>query len=437
MKFINIFKCEWKHFIRSPFKIIATFIFCIAAIYGLLNGSNLYKEQTTEIHKINKQVNEEQQRYLAQFKEGNMSIKNRPWVDLSSPFWAILYSPSYQYKMPSKSMVYSIGQAEQYGYYKKISFSASPYDADLTQEITNPERLQIGTLDFVFVIIYLLPLLLLLLLYNIKSEETEQDILPLIEVQTGTKNTWLSARLFFYFVFSLLVCSILILYGATLTQVLKDQSYDFLKVTLYTFLYIFFWFSLYFIVVKNGKSILSSTLQMIGLWLLFTFIIPGMVHQLVSINKPANLMTDLIDADRDKKQALYNLPDSIFQKKLNVLYPEILESPIYNDTSKRNLAMNRSAYALVNQLKKASVKEVESDNKDKNTLIQKSFWYNPISFFQNKFNHISKTHYSDYQEYREKIQKSIDKRIDFLIRDIWNDIKVDEEKYIEYNSKLK
>lgn len=148
-------------------------------------------------------------------------------------------------------------------------------------------------------------------------------------------------------------------------------------------------------------------------------------------------MTDLIDADRDKKQALYNLPDSIFQKKLNVLYPEILESPIYNDTSKRNLAMNRSAYALVNQLKKASVKEVESDNKDKNTLIQKSFWYNPISFFQNKFNHISKTHYSDYQEYREKIQKSIDKRIDFLIRDIWNDIKVDEEKYIEYNSKLK
>ena len=96
-------------------------------------------------------------------------------------------------------MVYSIGQAEQYGFYKRVTFWASPYDADMAEEIANPERLQTGTLDFAFVLLFLLPLLLLILLYNIKSAEAEQGFLPLIEVQTASKNAWLLARMSFYF----------------------------------------------------------------------------------------------------------------------------------------------------------------------------------------------------------------------------------------------
>ena len=60
-------------------------------------------------------------------------------------------------------MVYSLGQAEQYGYYKRVTLFSSPYDADLSEELANPERLQTGTLDFAFVLLFLSPLLLLAL----------------------------------------------------------------------------------------------------------------------------------------------------------------------------------------------------------------------------------------------------------------------------------
>ena len=44
---------------------------------------------------------------------------------------------------------------------------------DMTRD-TNLERLQIGTLDFAFGLIFLLPLLLIILLHNLRSMESEQ-----------------------------------------------------------------------------------------------------------------------------------------------------------------------------------------------------------------------------------------------------------------------
>ncbi len=436
MKSLNIFLYEWKHFLRSPFKIIALLLFVMASIYGLHNGNHLYKKQMTEIEKIQQKKLDEKAETLAYYEKGEKGPKDRPWVDLTTPFWATWYVPSYQFKSPSPAIVYSIGQAEQYGFYKKITFFASPYDADMAEEIANPERLQTGTLDFTFVLLFLMPLLLLILLYNLKSTEAEQGFLPLIEVQTASKNKWLLSRMVFYVMLSAFIIIALLLYGAILTNVFETASNAFLKILIYALLYLVFWSIIYFLILKNGKRILGNTLKMIGIWLLIAFIIPATVYQVVSIEKPANLMTDLIDADRDKKQELYDLPDSIFQKKVNAFYPQIVESKVYKDSTKRTMAMNRSASALVNQLKKESIKLIEADNKEKNAIIKRTFWFNPMSFFQNKFNSISQTHFRDYEAYRQNIQNSVDKSIDVMVLDLWNDVKVDKAKYIEYNKIL-
>lgn len=434
MRSLNIFFYEWKHFIRNPFKIVAVLLFMIAGIYGLHNGQDLYQNQMTEIEKIQEKVEEEKQKYLKQYEEGKLTDENRPWIDMGTPFWAIWWTPTYHLKTPSPAMVYSIGQAEQYGFYKRITFWASPYDADMMEEIANPERLQMGTLDFAFVLLFLLPLLLLILLYNIKSAEAEQGLLPLIEVQTESKNAWLLARMLFYFLLAFLVVIGLLVYGAMLTDVLKTAGIAFGQMLLYAFLYLAFWSIIYFFILKSGKSILGNTLQMVGVWLLFAFVIPAIVHQSVSIMKPANLMTDFIEV-RDKQQDLY-ANDSIFQQKLFDLFPEIVNSPVYQDRTKIDLARNQSASALVNELNKESIQPIEEESQEKNRLIQATFWFNPVSFFQNQFNSISQTHYSDYQKYRSDIQAMIDKRTGVLVKELWNDTKVDKKKYLEYNRTL-
>ncbi len=436
MRGIMVFLYEWKHFLRSPFKLIALLLFVIAAINGLHNGSALYKKQITEIQKIQQNVKEQKQQFFTRYDEGKLISEDRPWIDLSTPFWAIRSIPTYQIKAPSTAIVYSIGQAEQYGFYKRISFWASPYDADMAEEIANPERLQTGTLDFAFAMLFLLPLLLLILLFNLKSKEAEQGFLTLIEVQTASKNKWLISRMAFYLMLCALVCLGLLLYGAMLTNVFETTSGIFGQMIFYSLLYLVFWSVIYFFVLKYGKSILGNTLQMIGIWLLLAFIIPALVHQGVSIVKPTNLMTNFIDTDREKRQELFDQPDSIFQEKLNVLFPPIEHSPVFKDKTKIDRARSQSAIALVNELKKESIQRIEMENNDKNSWIKSTFWFNPVSFFQNRFNAISTTHYENYETYRKDIQAMIDKRIEVLVLDIWNNKKVNKEDFIKYTEML-
>jgi len=313
---LHIFLFEWKHFIRSPFKVIALLLYMVAAVYGLHNGASLYQEQVLEIEKIKKSAKEERQKYISFYEEGKPGPEDRPWIDISTPFWSIWNNEIYHFKTPSPALVYSIGQAEEYGFYKQVTLRANPYDSDMTKEIANPERLQIGTLDFAFALLFLLPLLLLLLLYNLKSMEAERGFLSLVEVQVSFKNVWLLSRVSFYVCLLFLVILVLIVYGAMLTPVFSTTGEAFTQILLHSFLYLLLWSVTYYFILRSGKSILGNTLIMVGVWLIFTFIIPAVVHQWVSIEKPANLMTDFIDATRDEKQELYDLPDSVFQSKL-------------------------------------------------------------------------------------------------------------------------
>ncbi|MEL7124484.1 MAG: hypothetical protein AAFO07_33920, partial [Bacteroidota bacterium] len=431
-----VFLYEWKHFVRNPFKVVALFLFIVAGVYALYNGANLYNKQVTEIEGITAKLVDQKQETIAFYDNGEKGPKGRPWVDVSTPFWATWYLPVYHYKKPSPALVYSIGQAEQYGFYKRITFQSSPYDADMAEEIANPERLQSGTLDFSFVLLYLMPLLLLIWLYNIKGAEADGNFLSLINVQATSPNTWLFSRVAFYLTLMTAVIFGLMVFGGVLTNVFNEASTTFGQIFMLLLLYIMIWGVAYAFILYTGKSSIGNTLKMVGLWLLFAFISPAIVHQWVSIKHPANLMTDYIDSQRDEREKIYSLPDSAFQLHVDALFPEIVKSPVYQDKERKVLAMNRSGSAIANELKKKSIVKIENSNDAKNQLIRFSYWFNPVTFFQNKLNSLSQTHYIDYQNYRNEIQTMIDSQLRLMVLDTWNDVKVDKKRYLEYEEAL-
>ena len=222
--------------------------------------------------------------------------------------------------------------------------------------------------------------------------EAEQGFLPLIQVQTASKNTWLLSRVSFYILLHFVVVIALLVYGGLLTDVFSNAGAAFGQMMGYSFLYLLFWSAIYFLFLRSGTTIMGNTLKMVGSWILFAFIIPAMVHQWISIEKPANLMTDFIDASRDGRQELAELPDSVFNAKVDALFPEIKNILIEDDT-KRKMAYLNSGPALVNELLKDSTSPLEEENQNKNFLVRSSYWFNPLTFFQNRFNAISETHY--------------------------------------------
>lgn len=432
MRSLSTLLYEWKHLTRSPFKIVALVLFIVASIYGLHNGASLYNKQNSELEKLIEKRQEEKETILSYFEKGVKGPENRPWIDITSPYWAIWNTPIYHFKKPSPDIVYNVGQTEQYGFYKKISMYSSPYDTDMAKEIANPERIQSGTLDFSFVVLFLLPLLLLVLVYNIKGAEAEQGFLPLIFVQTGSKNWWIASRITFYFILLVIILFGLLLYGATLTDVFSVDTAIW-KIYLYIIIYLLFWTVLYYFILKYGKNTIYNTLLMIGVWLLLAFIIPATVQQWISIEKPTNLMIDFIDAKRDKKDEIYAQSDALIDTQIFELYPSLKQTAIAKDSVRRKKVRRNSTLALINIAMKNAAKNIEEENKSKNELIAKTYWFNPLTFFQNKLNHLSGTHYYDYQTYRNDIQNLVDKQIQLMVLDIWNDVKVDKARYLKYN----
>jgi len=432
MTIINIFLLEWKHFIRSPYKVIAILLFILASVYGIHNSVSLYQTQINEIAKIEERLSEERQEFIKKHLAGDLSTnQNNNSRDYTSPYWALRQFPLYHFKKPSPSMVFSIGQSEQYGFYKRITFNSSPYDNDLSEEIANPERLQIGTFDFSFALLFLLPLVLMILAFNIKSNEIEQGFMSLIEVQVLSKNSWIVARVGFYSFLVLLISYGLILYGSLLMTSLQPIKTAMVPMMLYTFFYILFWSTLFLFIIIKNKNLLSIILKMSFSFILFVFVTPGIVHQLLSINYPVNLMTDIIDV-RDQRQELYGKPHDAINSQLKIIYPQIENGSIMNDSLKVKAALSQSIPALVNSLKKNKIGIVENEIQSKIEFVNKFNIINPIVFFQNRINFLSETHYDNYKAYRNDIQTLIDKQIDVLIEDLWSGRKVDENRYAEY-----
>ena len=171
--------------------------------------------------------------------------------------------------------------------------------------------------------------------------------------------------------------------------------------------------------------------MMIGIWLTLTLLIPSLINQYLSVKHPNNSFLGYIDAVRDEKKDIYNLPDSIAMTKLINLYPEIIETKNYNSSENKSRIINESKVALLNQVLKKKIETIEIKNK--NTFIKKFFIVNPISFFQNKLNQLTRTHYDNYANYRQEIQFLIDLQIRTMIIDTWKGVEVDYDKFKFYH----
>ena len=228
---------------------------------------------------------------------------------------------------------------------------------------------------------------------------------------------------------------LLLFYGTLLTPVFGQGATTFSQVFIYSFVYLLIWTLAYYLVLRKGNSILGNTLKMVAIWLAFAFIVPGAVHQSVSISNPAKPMTDFIDT-RDLESELFDLPDSVFRGKVYAIYPALKQSLSAKDSTKINFATRRSAAALINEVVKNSTAPIEIESQNKNAAISNSFWFNPLPFFQNRLNRVCETHYSDYLLYRREVQSLIDLQIRTMLFDIWNDVEIDKDRFQEYQEEL-
>ena len=431
-KYLEITLIEILHLTRSPFKIISILLYIIAVIYGCQNGYNLFKKHNKEIISIKVDYDKSIDKMLDKYDEIENGTLNNSRRDPTTPYWAIWNTPSYAFKYPSSMMVFSLGQSEQYGYYKRVTNWSSTFDNDLAEEIANPERLAMGTLDFNFVLIYLTPILLIILLFNIGGLEKDLNFDNLIYVNNISKKNWLLSRFSFYFVLLNIILFVLLIPYGLLSAVFQNEAISFLKLSLLILIYNLIWFLIFYLINYWGKNSPDHAIKMISTWLVFCIIIPGAFHQVASLKYSTNYMTDYLDVSRDQRYGIFDLPADTLQSKLLKIFPKLQNTIYAADTSLNKSIVDKSISGLVNVLNKEVVKKIEKSNDDKNQFVKSYFILNPVVYFQNKINSFTKTDYYAYKSYRKHIQSIIDKKIDLILVETWNNVNVNKGKYNQY-----
>jgi ABC-2 type transport system permease protein len=401
-------------------------------MYALYTGFDLQQKHEKTIVDINQKKEKVISEMLSWYDKGEKGPKERPWVDIYNPFWATWYLPSYTIKEPTPILPLCIGQTEQYGYYKNVTNRSSVYDNDMVEELANPERLVNGNIDFSFMVLFLLPLLFIILTYNINGLENDLNFEKLIFIQTKNKQKWIFARLAFYTSLLIATVFVFILAVAFKNNAFSNYTSTIGALLLLSFIYVFIWAFVFYLIILKGKSSSTNAFKMIGIWLIFCVLIPGAVHQIASIKYPASYMTDYLDANRKEAYKVYELSPDTMIAKLKTIYPELKFTKHGKDTLINDEILSKSLSAITNQINKKAIEKIELHNETKNKFISKSYWYNPISMFQNKWNNLSNTDYAAFKAYRYRVQQNIDKKIKLLVFDNWEMKKVDKKTYLNY-----
>ena len=436
MKILNVFLYEFNHFRMSSAKVTIYLIFILACFYSIYNGLALQNSHNETILSIKLEHDKGIYELFNWFDQGLSGPEDKSWIDISTPTWALNLTPQYTIKEPSPLLPLGLGQAEQYGFYKKVTNWSSTYDSDMVEELANPERLVNGNIDFSFLIIFLLPVLLIILTYNIRGLEQDFNFEKLINVQFGSLPKWVLIRLAFYVLLLIVSVIFMIMAVSIINNAFNSNYVQILSLILLFIVYVICFAIVFYFIILSSSGSSSIAFKMISFWLLFCVVVPGSVHQYASIKHPVNYMTDYLDANRKEAYQIYELPVDYLYYQLIDLYPNLAQTIHASDEEIDNNIIGNTVCALVNQLNKNAIKKIEIQNEAKNKLINNSYWFNPVSFVQNKWNSLTLTDYYSYQLYRSEVQRVIDRRINLLVFECWNKTVVNKSIYKLYLQQL-
>ena len=434
MSFIQTLKWEWIQFRRTPFQYLAVLLFVLAAIYSISNGISLREKQLETLAKVESDYLAERSTYEKILESGGTKVESRPWVDLSTPFYGMWNSILYTLKTPSPMMSLAMGQAEQYGFYKRLTFYSSGYDSDLSAEISNPERIAFGALDLTFCIIFLLPLVLIVLCYPIGGYEEDMKMASLVQVQGDNYQAWIWKRTAAIGMGISLIIIVLIAIPGIISGAFPSTSNQLFSYLLVVLVYLWIWIGVISAIICLRLGQTSQTMGLVLIWVIFGLVIPGAVQQGASLKFPNSMLVDFLDAIRIDQGEIYEEDFESIWDSLRVKLPEIEQTKLATqpDSAKIEVAKRAVYHAVVAFHMKEVSEKIEAGFQQRNDFIESSYWYNPLMGIQNYLYSLANTDFYAYQEYRVAIQDASLELSKKVCLEEWNEEKVDLNRFRSY-----
>ncbi len=216
---------------------------------------------------------------------------------------------------PGPLAALAVGQSDLLPYYYDVSIYTNESSFEQNGEVENPLNLMVGRFDLAFVAVYLLPLLVLALSFNVLSEEREQGTLALTLSQPVSARDVVGAKLAFR---ALLVVGLAA--GVSLLGILASGGFGSSgRVLLWcatVTLYALFWFALAAWVNSLRRSSAWNATVLVGAWLVLVVVLPAAINIAAGLLHPLPSRVEMITAQREASNDAVNRRSELLARYL-------------------------------------------------------------------------------------------------------------------------
>jgi ABC-2 type transport system permease protein len=340
---------EWRLLRADATLRIFAVILTLLTGYGVYNGRQWVRFQEGTIARV---LDEEASRF-ALHRADVMRAANGDTAR-AIQFWASPAATSragttlltrYAILPPAALGAFAVGQSDLYPYYTRVS-TRTKQTFMVNDEIENPVNLMAGRFDLAFVTIYLLPLLILALSYNVVSAEREQGTLDLTLSQPVDGRRVILTKLLVRAVIVLGAVLTLQVIGAFAsgTEVSDPGALQRLEMWgVVVMLYAAFWFALGLVVNAYGRSSATNAVILLTAWLAVVVVVPSLYNGIITTTHPSPSRVELTTALRAATNEA-NEKGTVLLQKYYLDHPEMMGGgdADMNDFAARSIAVQEA-----------------------------------------------------------------------------------------------
>lgn len=294
-----------KHFVRSRIFVFTFGLILLLGIVSIFIGRQFLVKQRQNIAEVTRQQKEHIQRNVAYHKDN---------------IGGLLYYVRFAFiNAPNQLSALSIGQRDVNAGIQSVTIrnlEAQRYDTDLS----NPANLVSGNLDLGFVIIYLFPLMIIAITFNLLSEEEERGTWHMVVVQSKSAVSFLLQKLSARAISIFGALLLLFVFAVACLSLAIDASV--VAFVIISLLYLLFWFALSFVVISFRRSSSFNALTLLALWVLLAILLPAAVNNFVSGRYPVPEALSTLIKQRDGYHKQWDMDRKGTMERFYSHYPQ-------------------------------------------------------------------------------------------------------------------
>ncbi|MCU0443835.1 MAG: ABC transporter permease subunit [Microscillaceae bacterium] len=369
---VTIFQNEWKMLIRSRILLGACGLVMLAGIYAIHYGYTEMNRQKETIQLIQKEEKNRLEKAASKLKNDTLASVVARQINKIA------------YNAPNEYAGLAIGQRDLHRYYYLLRPTALHLQI-YQNEISNPLKLLSGNFDLSFVLVYLFPLLIVALSYNLLSQEQEQGTLALVLTNPISSGQLIGAKITFRFLLLVLLNGALLGLAVFWHQLpLNDKFFNWLIISN---LYIIFWFALLYWLTTWRKSSAVNALSALGFWLLLVVVIPTFLNLYLETAHAIPSRFTLTNEIRDKYNISWDIPKEKVFKEFFATYPQYKTDTVENNFGKWLYAN----VAMVDRQVSPTAEDFLGKIKEREQLAHRLSWLSPATWAQAQFNQIAES----------------------------------------------